>query len=167
MRVEPLDTSSHKRKEFDCGRPELKDWLIRQAGQSQRAGSARTFVLTNNGETIIGYYALSSHSVDFDSVSRVLSKGQSRHFPIPAVLLARLAVALSHQGQGMGERLLADAIRRAVAVAENVAMALLVIDATDEDTAAFYEQYGFQRWPADALRLFAKVSDVAETFSAE
>lgn len=165
MRVDPLDPSRHDRKDFDCGRPELNDWLARQARQSQHAGSARTFVLTDDGEKIFGYYALSSHSVDFDAVSLALSKGQSRHFPIPAVLLARLAVALSHQGQKLGERLLADAVRRAVAASENLGIALIVVDALDDDAAAFYEKYGFQRWPADSLRLFAKVGDMAATFS--
>lgn len=164
MRVEPLDASRHRRRDFDCGRPELNDWLVKQARQSQQAGSSRTFVLTENDETIIGYYALSSHSVDFDAVSRALSKRQSSRYPIPAVLLARLAVALTHQGHGLGERLLADSIRRAVVAAESVGIALFVVDAIDEGAAGFYEKYGLRRWPADALRLFARVSDLAKTF---
>lgn len=57
--------------------------------------------------------------------------GSKRHFPIPAVLPARLAVAVSHQGQQLGERLSTDAVRRAVAASENVGIALVAVDALD------------------------------------
>ncbi len=70
MRVEPLDRSRHNRKAFDCRRPELNDWLAHHAAQAQvRHNSARSFVLTEDGETILGYYALTSHSVDVDALS--------------------------------------------------------------------------------------------------
>lgn len=166
MRVETLDPKKHNRKEFDCGRAELNEWFATQAGQVQRSHhSARTFVLTDDGETVIGYYSLASHSVDIDRVNPMLAKGQSRDFPIPSVILARLAVDVAHQGNRLGERLLADAIRRAIAAAESVGIALFVVDALDDEAAEFYEQYGLERWPADSLRLFARLRDLSATMT--
>jgi GNAT superfamily N-acetyltransferase len=166
MRVEPLDRSRHNRKAFDCGRPELNDWLAHQAAQAQvRHNSARTFVLTEDGETILGYYALTSHSVDVDAVSAQLARGQLRDYPIPAVLLSRLAVAADHQGRRLGERLLADAVRQVVKASGSIGIALLVVDALDDRAASFYEKYGLERWPTDGLRLFARVKDIARTFA--
>ena len=166
MRVEPLDRSKHNRKGFDCGRSELNDWLAQHAGQAQvRHNSARTFVLTEDGETILGYYALASHSVDVDVVSSQLARSQLGSYPIPAVLLARLAVAADRQGNRLGERLLADAVHRVVKASESIGIALLVVDALDDRAASFYQKYGFQRWPVDGLRLFARVKDIAKTFA--
>ena len=166
MRVEPLDRSRHNRKDFDCGRSELNDWLADRAGQAQvRHHSARTFVLTDDGETIVGYYALSSHSVDVDAISSQLARGQLQRYPIPAVLLARLTVAVDYQGSRLGERLLADAVQRVVKASDSIGIALLAVDALDDRAAGFYEKYGFQRWPADSLRLFARANDIAATFA--
>lgn len=167
LRVEPLDPARHDRGNFDCGRPELNEWLAKSAGQAQRRqGSARTFVLTADGAEIIGYYALASHSVDTSDVSERLARGQLRHFPIPAVLLARLAIASTHQGHDLGRRLLADAVRRVLAASESIGIALLVVHAADEQAAGFYERYGFERWPSSGLRLFARIKDIAITFRA-
>jgi len=165
MRVERLDPSTHNRKDFDCGNAELDDWLAKYARQAQESGSARTFVLTEDGETIVGFYALTSHSVGIDAVSAAFAKGYPKYFPIPAVLLSRLAIAVDHQGRRLGERLLADAVRRVAAAGEDIGIALLVVDAKDDRAVSFYEKYGFERWPADAMRLFARVTDIASTFS--
>lgn len=162
MRVEPLDPKRHDRNAFDCGRPELNEWFSKQAGQVQRTHrSARTFVLTDDGESVIGYYSLAGHAVDADLVYPLLIKGQSREFPIPAALLARLAIAVDYQGHGLGERLLAHATRQAVTASESIGIVLFVVDALDDEAARFYEHYDFKRWPADSLRLFAKLKDLA------
>jgi predicted N-acetyltransferase YhbS len=164
MRVEPLDPSKHDRKNFDCGREKLNDWLEHSAGQAQeKHNSSRTFILTEDGKTIVGYYALASHAVDVQDVSPKLAKGHSR-YPIPAALLARLAVALQHQKNHLGERLLADAVRRIVGVSKDIAVDLIVVDALDDDAARFYQRYEFERWPSDGHKLFAKVKDIAATF---
>ncbi len=166
MRVEPLDRSSHNRKDFDCGRSELNEWLARHAAQAQiRHNSARTFVLTEDGETVVGYYALASHSVDVDAVSSQLARGQLQRYPVPAVLLARLAVSVDYQGNRLGQRLLGDAVQRVVKASDSIGIALLVVDGLDERAAGFYEKYGLERWPADSLRLFARVRDIAATFA--
>jgi GNAT superfamily N-acetyltransferase len=87
----------------------------------------------------------------------VLGRGGPRQ--IPAVLLARLALDESLQGQGLGGALLADALERIVAATETVAARFVVVDAIDEHAALFYEHHGFQRIP-DTRRLIQKLTDV-------
>jgi GNAT superfamily N-acetyltransferase len=163
MRVEPLDPSRHDRNNFDCGNDDLNNWLAKTANQAQeRHRSSRTHVLTEDGRTILGYYSLASQSVALDAVPAGLAKGH--RFPIPAVILARLAIAKDHQQQGLGERLLADAVTRALAVGLEIGVALLVVDAKDEKAVQYYERFGFVRWPTEGRKLFARLVDLAETF---
>lgn len=165
MRIERLGRR-RDRSSFHCGRQELDVWFHRQAGQAElRSESARTFVLLD-GERIIGFYSLAAFGVVADESPEDLLRGQPRYPTVPAVLLARLAIDISRQGQGLGERLLADAVRRVVAATEHVAVVLLVVDALDEPAAAFYERYGFRRVPdsGERLRLLARVKDLRRTF---
>ena len=73
-------------------------------------------------------------------------------FPIPGVLLARLAVDRRVQGQGIGRYLLREAAGLAIDIMGigAVAFRLLVTDAIDEAAARFYEHHGFARLSAEA-----------------
>ena len=73
-----------------------------------------------------------------------MRKGQSPHFPIPIALLARLAVDVTSQGQGVGATLLRDALSRVQAASAQVAVSAVVVHAIDEQVAAFYRRFGFR-----------------------
>lgn len=122
------------------------------------------FVLTPDGREVVGYYSLSGHLVGVPDVPQSMSKGLREEYLIPAVLLGRLAVAESYQGQGLGLRLLGEAMRSVVEASESIAIKVVVVDALDDEAAGFYTQYGFVRWPADNLKLFAPVKDLQATF---
>ncbi len=81
-------------------------------------------------------------------------------YPVGMVLLARLAVDRSQQGRGVGAMLLAEALRKAVAAGEVAAARLIVVDAVDEDAAAFYRRYGFVQAPENPLRFYRRMKDV-------
>jgi len=160
----------HNRDAFRSGNEDLDEWFQRSAGQADRRQiSARVWVLCDDdiegGRRPIGYYALVAHAVTAAAGPGALGQGQPTGFPIGAVLLARLAIDAQHQARGLGARLLADAVRRIAAADEHVAIALLVVDAIDEGAAAFYERFGFERFPADRLRLGARLKDVRRTLS--
>src|SRR5437764_233555 len=109
--IEPL-ADRHDRTTFDCGVPVLNDWLTQRAGQFERKDLARTYVAVRPGEAaVVGYYALSSHSVRFDTLPTDQAKGLPR-LDMPVALIGRLAVDKSMQGRGLGSELLIDALRR-------------------------------------------------------
>jgi GNAT superfamily N-acetyltransferase len=131
MRVLPL-AGSHDRKGFDCGRPELNDWLSRMARQHQEKGLSKTFVAIDeaNPFVICAYYALTLTEID----SSLMPADKRNKFPrrIPGVRLARLAVSLSHQKKGLGELLLVNALERASAfIPKLVALVYLLMPLTN------------------------------------
>ncbi|TVR31079.1 MAG: GNAT family N-acetyltransferase [Nitriliruptor sp.] len=164
MKVEKL-VKSHDRSTFRCGRDELDEWFHTAAMQAQqRNRSARTTVLIDDG-TVVGFYSLASHAVAFRAAPQQLVRGVPRYDAVPAVRLARLAIHEDHQGQGLGERLLATAVHDVLAAAEHVGIVLMTVDAIDEAAAAFYERYGFVRLASERARpaLAARIKDLQAT----
>nr|WP_251134180.1 GNAT family N-acetyltransferase [Rhodomicrobium sp. Az07] len=141
-REEPIGRS-HDRKAFDCGVPELNEYLRRHARQNHEGGGSKTFVAVAPAapETILGYYSISPASIAFAKVPTALTKGLGR-YEVAVYRLARLAVALPMQGQRLGGDLLLAAGARALAVAAQVGGVALAIDAKDEKAAHWYERFG-------------------------
>jgi len=109
--VEPLNPS-HDLDGFDCGVESLGRWLKSHAAQAAAAGSARTFVVHDEDQQrVVGYHAIAAASVTRAEATPRAAKGMPRH-PIPAALLARLAVDRTVQGRGLGAWLLRDAMLR-------------------------------------------------------
>ena len=155
MQVLPL-SASHDRQGFDCGRAELNAWLRQVARQHQEKGLSKTFVATGEDPArICAYYALTLAELD----SRNLPQGWRRKLPrrTPAVRLARLAVDKQHQGQGLGEWLVVDALTRAQRIYHEAGGIGLFVDAIDAHAAGFYRRLGFQPAPDRPLLLFLPV----------
>lgn len=152
---EPL-AAAHLLDPFDCGKPGLNDWLARHARQAQASGSAQTFVMTDGGR-VAGYFSLTVGQIDTVDAPDRVRKGMGR-FPIPVVLLARLAVALPDQGRGIGVAMLQDAIRRTLVIAEQAGIRAMLTHPIDDDAARFYLRFGFEPSPLrpDQLLLLLK-----------
>lgn len=165
-RVTPFDGKIHDRASFSSGTPELDRYIRQQASQDIKRNVARIFVATQAGQPAIGgYYGLSAASFTRDK----LPKEQARrlpHYPIPSVLLGRLAVDQSLQGQGLGTFLLMDAMNRALMATQAVAMHALVVDAINDDAAAFYKKYGFIPLQDDNRRLFLPMATIQQLLEA-
>ena len=142
---------------FDCGKPVLNDWLQRYARMAQGSGSARTFVALDEAIQVAGYYSLTVGQVDVLEAPDRVRQGMGA-YPIPVVLLARLAVDRRYQGQGIGAGLLQDVIRRAVLIAEQAGIRALLTHPLDEDARRFYLGYSFMPSPVreDQLLLLLK-----------
>lgn len=154
--VEPL-ARNHDRERFDCGKPELNEYLRRQAAQDMRRGVSRVYVARERGSPrVIGYYTLSAASFGKKSLPEKEAK-RLPHYPIPAALLGRLAVDVSLHGQGLGKYLLFDAFHRVLQAAETLAAYALIVDAKNDDARAFYERYGFMRFSDMPSRLFIPI----------
>jgi ribosomal protein S18 acetylase RimI-like enzyme len=142
--TERYDPARHDTSSFSCGNELLDRWLRRYAGQNERRDAARTFVATTGGYAVCGYYTLLAGQLAHHQATPETRKGLSRHFPIPVAILARLAVDSSHQGHGLGASLLDDALGRVCSAAEQVAVRAVVVHATDQSAATFYERFGFK-----------------------
>lgn len=82
------------------------------------------------------------------------------NFPVPVIILARLAVDQDGQGKGYGAELLRDAMVRAARGADAVGGRTLLIHAKDEDAAGFYAHFGFEPSPTDPLHLFLPMNSL-------
>ena len=103
-----LDVDVHDRNGFDCGVPELNDYLKRLAEQHRRKGVSTPFVLvdTDAPSRILGYYCLSAAQVDAAELREGDRKKLPR-YPVPCFRLGRLAIRKDLLGQGIGKLLLA------------------------------------------------------------
>ena len=157
FRSERLDPDRHDVSGFSCGEESLDAWLRDQAIPATARRTARTWVWVGENGTVVGYYALAAHKVVRQDVPARVGRGGP--IEIPAVLLARLALAQSLRGQGLGEVLVADALARIVDATQTVAARLVVVDALRERVAQFYESLGFRRIPGSLL-LVQKLADI-------
>ena len=139
---EPI-SKRHNRATFDCGEATLNDFLQRYARKSHERGGAKTFLAISDrdNETILGYYSLSPASVAYARTPDLVRRGLARH-EIPAFRLARLAVDLKVQGQGLGGQLLLSAGKRCLLAAAHVGGVALLIDAMNARVAGWYQSYG-------------------------
>ena len=156
----PLDPARHDTAAFSCGDEQLDTWLRAYASQNERRDAARTFVIADEADRVLGYYTLVAAQLDHAGATAAVRRGMSKRFPIPVVLLARLAIDGSQQGQGFGTALLADAMRRAVRAADEVGIRAVLVDAIDNRAAAFYERFGFEPLAGDPLTLMATVAQL-------
>lgn len=159
-RPEPL-ARHHELDEFACGEPALDEWLKQHARAANASGSARVFVVTTDDDkaTVVGYYALAAAQVQPAEATERAKKGQPSRRPVPAVLLARLAVDQRHQGTGLGRSLLQDVLLRCVAAADAIGVRALLVHAKHERAKAWYEQYGFEESPTDPLHVMMLMKD--------
>lgn len=158
----PLE-ADHSLEEFDCGIDSLNTWLRRHSRAAGASGSARTYVATSgDSNRVVGYHALTVASIEREDASPRARQGMPRQ-PIPAVLLARLAVDLDFQRSGVGAFLLADALRRALSVAETAGIRLLLVHALDESAHGFNKHFGFESSTTDPLNLQLLVKDIRES----
>ena len=155
-RPEPLG-ADHQLEGFDCGKPALDDWLLRHARQAQGSGSAKTFVVAD-GARVAGYFSLTVGQVDTLDAPERIRKGMGQ-YPVPVVILARLAVSRQDQGRGIGLGLLQDAIRRTMLIAEQAGIRAMLTHPIDEEAAKFYARFGFIASPLSAQQLLLLLKD--------
>jgi GNAT superfamily N-acetyltransferase len=153
---EPLGPQ-HRLEGFDCGKPALNDWLVRHARQAQGSGSAKTFIVSED-DRVAGYFSLTVGQIDALDAPERIRKGMGQ-YPIPIVILARLAVCQQNQGRGIGIGLLQDAIRRTLLIAEQAGIRAMLTHPIDEQAAQFYNRFGFIPSPLREQQLLLLVKD--------
>lgn len=151
FQLAPL-AASHERASFCSDSESLNRYLREQVTQDIRRRVAACFVALTDGQRVAGYYTLASSSLLLADLPASVAKKLPRYPSVPAVRMGRLAVDQAFKGQGLGGALLADALERSDR-AEIAAYAMMV-DARDEQAAAFYQHHGFIALPDAPLALF-------------
>ena len=162
LKIEVL-TREHHRKTFDCGVAALNAYLSQTAFQHAQKGLSETFVAVEESQPfdIVGFFTLTLSEIDRALLPESFAKKLPNHH-LPVIKLARLAIAKTHQGQGIGEALLFESLSRAYRVYELVGAVALFVDAKDERVALFYQRYGFVPIPSFPLQLFLSFDTIGD-----
>jgi GNAT superfamily N-acetyltransferase len=156
--IEKLN-SNHEVKAFKSSKHTLDLFLKRHALKNQEADSSQTYIVHRNG-SVVGYYSLTVGSVDRKDCPLELIAEMPQAYPIPVILLARLAVHQTEQGRGLGSALLKDAFHRVASAAGIVGARALLVHAIDSDAKSFYEHFNFDEFPAGSLHLMLALKEV-------
>ncbi len=153
--VSSLDRTVHNRKAFDCGASALNVFLQTQASKHQQQGFSRTFVLAdeNAPARILAFYSLTNCEIGRESIAADDVKGLPL-YPVPCVLIARLAVDQSMHGKSFGQQMLMDAIRRTALISQQTGVHAIVVDAKDARAKQFYERFGFKSIDQKPMTLY-------------
>jgi GNAT superfamily N-acetyltransferase len=146
----------HDLSQFQCGEPTLDDWLKKRALLNEESGASRTYVVCM-GRQVVAYYALAAGAVaHVDAPGRVR---RNMPDPVPVMVIGRLAIDQSIQGQGTGPALLRDAILRTLQAAEIAGIRAILVHAISERAKRFYERWGFIPSPVEPLTLMITVAE--------
>lgn len=157
IKICPL-SEGHELSLFDCGIPALNVYLQKYARQNQEREAARTYVAME-GTRLVGYYILVFAAVSWSQAPVELKKRLGK-YPVPCLLIARLAVDNSAAGRGLGTDLLQDAFRRAIAASEIAGLRAVIVDAKTEAARRFYLDRGLHPFAEDSWRLFVTLSEL-------
>ncbi|HBB30380.1 MAG TPA: GNAT family N-acetyltransferase [Cyanobacteria bacterium UBA8803] len=154
---------THNVETFDCGNPILNDWLKKRAIESETSGASRTYVVCDENR-VVGYYCLASGSAIRASAPGKIKRNMPD--PIPVMVLGRLAVDINHQGQGIGQGLVKDALLRTWQASEIAGIRAILVHALDEEAKKFYlERCGFSVSPVHPLILMVLLADLKKSLS--
>lgn len=162
-----LDPKLHERAAFSCGELTLDEYLKRRAGQDLKRRLAVTYVLAPISEPsrVAGYFTLSAYAVLARELPEDLAGRLPRHDRFPTTLIGRLARDEAYHGDRLGELLLLEALARALETSDRVASFAVVVDALNDQAAAFYRRYGFLPFADDAHRLYLPMATVRNLLS--
>lgn len=125
----------HIREEFSCGHEIVDEYLKNQANQDIRKRLAMCFVLSDEpiDNRVKGYYTFSNTSIPREFIPDDLqSRFPQAYKVIPATLLGRLARDRNFTKQGIGEKLLIDALYRSYLASRELGSFAVVVDPIDE-----------------------------------
>lgn len=155
---EPL-TPEHNIENFNCGKPELDNWLKKNALRSQDGGGARTFVVTSTeSQEVVGFYCISAGSVEHKQLSGKYRRNMPD--PIPVILLGRLAIDQQHARQGIGSGLMKDCYQRVLQVSDEIGIRALLVHALDNESRDYCVHLGFDRSPIQEHTLMVSVKAI-------
>ncbi len=156
--------ADHELSKFSCGRKTLDEFLRLHALANQNLDSSKTFV-TCEGSRVIGYYTTTFSSIEAAKTPRSIAARMPRDYPIPVMVLGRLAVDAEFQGKDLGTALLKHALAGAVKASTLAGLKSVLVDAADEKAKSFYQRFEFEVSPHDPLCLHLSIQDIRYNFN--
>jgi predicted GNAT family N-acyltransferase len=162
--IELLD-KKHNRKDFDCEKELLNNYLKVQAGQDIKRKLSACFVLVDKETDCIQvYYTLSNNSIPLNCFPEPIKRKLPQSYEsIPTTLLGRLAIDRKFKGKGLGKILIIDALRRSYEISKEIGSFAVVVDPIDREAELFYERYDFIKLP-DSEKMFIAIKTLKELF---
>lgn len=167
IRIEAFDSRRHYRTDFYCGQDSLDNYIRKQASQDIKRKVSTVFVLIDDVDpklNVLGYYTLSSYTVEIENLDQSFAKSLPRYPQLPATLLGRLAIDSQHKGKGFGAAILFDALKKATLVSKQVASLAVVAEALDENAARFYLKYGFKQFTQNPMKLYISMKLIDDIY---
>ncbi|PWK28452.1 putative GNAT family N-acyltransferase [Arcicella aurantiaca] len=147
LKVQKLE-SLHIKEKFSCGYDLLDNYLKRQANQDIKRKLSSCTVLVDEQNIVKGYFILSANSIRRqDLPDELIKKLPPSYSDLPVILLGRIAIDKSIQGNGFGEILLFDALKKCLDVSNQLDILAVVVDPIDNKAISFYKSYGFIELP--------------------
>lgn len=154
---------THHRQRFSCGIELLDDYLHKRAGQDYRRHVSITYVLNDIEQNqVVGYYTLSSTSIELIELSDKLKSKLPQYPLLPATLIGRLAVDINYQKQTLGGMLLVDALNRAYQHINAIASIAVIVDAINDHAIKFYTKYGFVPTLSNKSKLYLPMETISK-----
>lgn len=165
--IEPFNPEKHDRTAFSCGVEQVDNFFKKTANKLTKADNLRVFVMVDPAGQVIGFYAMNAHKVDYTDLPAKYARNRPGHGAIPAVYISMIGVDARFGGHGFGGDLLIDCLTRILRVAENLGVAIVMLDVLDcgnpelvEKRKQLYAGYGFTPLPSNDMRLFLSLATV-------
>lgn len=148
LTIEKLENSIHIKEEFSCGYDLLDNYLKRQANQDIKRKLSSCSVLVDKQNIVKGYFTLSANSIRRQELpDELIKKLPPSYSDLPVILLGRIAIDKSIQGNGFGEILLFDALKKCLDLSNQLGILAVVVDPIDSKAVSFCKSYGFIELP--------------------
>lgn len=165
--IEPFDPEKHDRTAFSCGVEQVDNYFKRTANKLHKADNARLFVMATPENEVIGFYTINAHAVSYKELPQKYARTRPSHGDIPAAFISMIGRDEKFRGGGYGADLLADALSRIASIADQIGLAVVMLDVLDCGDAertgrrkALYQSYGFIALNSNPLRMFLPMATV-------
>lgn len=151
----------HNKASFDCGIPQLNQYIAEQAGQDMKRHVAITYVLSEQfSDEIMGYHTLSATNIELKNLSNQEMKKLPRYPLLPATLIGRLAIDIKYQKKGIGQLVLMHALKLSLENSNQIASMATIVEAKNDKAIQFYKHFGFSQFPDTPNKLYLSMGTV-------
>ena len=126
--IEPFDPEKHDRTAFSCGVEQVDNYFQKTANKLAKADNVRLYVMVDRDGTVIGFYALNAHAVQFTDLPAKFDRTRPSQSNIPAAYISMIGRDLKFRGGGFGCDLVVDALRRIAVAADAIGVAVVILD---------------------------------------